>query len=97
MTVPVLDELRFVAVGLEDPLAAPLMAELAVEYATRYGGTEQGVMKWLRQEYPADDFTAPDGALLIGLLDGLPVTGGGFRRFDDTRAELKRSRPRGNC
>jgi GNAT superfamily N-acetyltransferase len=47
-------------------------------------------MKWLRQEHPADDFTAPDGALLIGLLDELPVTGGGFRRFDDTRAELKR-------
>ena len=47
-------------------------------------------MNWLRQEYPAEDFTAPDGALLIGLLDGLPVTGGGFRRFDDTRAELKR-------
>ncbi len=90
MTVPALDELRFVAVGLDDPLAAPLMAELAVEYAARYGGTEQGVMKWLLQEYPADDFTAPDGALLIGLLDGLPVTGGGFRRFDDTRAELKR-------
>ena len=39
MTVPAVDELRFVAVGLEDPLAAPLMAELAVEYATRYGGT----------------------------------------------------------
>ena len=47
-------------------------------------------MNWLRQEYPADDFTAPDGALLIGLIDGLPVTGGGFRRFDATRAELKR-------
>ena len=90
MTVPALDELRFVAVGVEDPLAAPLMAELAVEYATRYGGTAQRVMKWLRQEYPAGDFTAPDGSLLIGLLDGLPVTGGGFRRFDDTRAELKR-------
>ena len=90
MTVPAVDELRFVAVGLDDPLAAPLMAELALEYATRYGATEQLVMNWLRQEYPAEDFTAPDGALLIGLLDGLPVTGGGFRRFDDTRAELKR-------
>jgi GNAT superfamily N-acetyltransferase len=90
MTVSAPDELCFVAVGLEDPLAAPLMAELAVEYASRYGGTEQLVMNWLHQEYPADDFTAPDGALLIGLLDGLPVTGGGFRRFDANRAELKR-------
>lgn len=90
MTVPAVDELRFVAVGQHDPLAAPLLAELAVEYAGRYGSTEQRVMKWLLEEYPAEDFTPPDGALLIGLLDGLPVTGGGFRRFDDTRAELKR-------
>ena len=28
--------------------------------------------------------------MLIGLLNGQPVTGGAFRRFDDTRAELKR-------
>ncbi len=74
----------------DDPLAAPLLAELAVEYAGRYGGTEQRVMKWLLEEHPAEDFTPPDGALLIGLLDGVPVTGGAFRRFDDTRAELKR-------
>ncbi len=30
---------RFVAVGLDDPLAAPLLAELSVEYSGRYGGT----------------------------------------------------------
>jgi len=90
MTVPAVDELRFVAVDQRDPLAAPLLAELAVEYSGRYGGTEQRVMKWLLEEYPAGDFTPPDGALLIGLLDGQPVTGGAFRRFDDTRAELKR-------
>jgi ribosomal protein S18 acetylase RimI-like enzyme len=90
MSVPAVHELRFVAVGHDDPLAEPLLAELAEEYATRYGGTAQGVMTWLLQEYPADDFTPPDGALLIGLIDGQPVTGGAFRRFDDIRAELKR-------
>jgi GNAT superfamily N-acetyltransferase len=90
VTVPALDELRFVAVSQRDPLAAPLLAELAAEYSGRYGGTEQRVMKWLLEEYPAEDFTPPDGALLIGLLDGQPVTGGAFRRFDETRAELKR-------
>jgi GNAT superfamily N-acetyltransferase len=90
MGMPAVDELRFVAVSHDDPLAAPLLAELAVEYASRYGGTEQRVMKWLLEEYPAEDFAPPDGALLIGLLDGLPVTGGAFRRFDATRAELKR-------
>jgi ribosomal protein S18 acetylase RimI-like enzyme len=88
MSVPV-NQLRFVAVGQDDPLAEPLLGELAVEYATRYGATEQAVAKWLRG-YPADEFTPPSGGLLIGVLDGLPVTGGAFRRFDDSTAELKR-------
>ena len=82
-------ELRFVAVGRDDPLAEPLLAELAVEYATRYGGAPERVSTWLRT-YPAEHFAPPDGGLLIGLLDGQPVTGGAFQRFDDTTAELKR-------
>jgi GNAT superfamily N-acetyltransferase len=82
-------DLRFVAVGPQDPLAEPLLAELTVEYATRYSAPEQAVATWLRG-YPADEFSPPGGALLIGLLDGRPVTGGAFRRFDDTTAELKR-------
>jgi ribosomal protein S18 acetylase RimI-like enzyme len=89
MTVPAVNRLRFVAVGQDDPLAEPLLAELAVEYATRYGATEQAVAKWLRG-YPADEFAPPDGGLVIGMLNDLPVTGGAFRRFDDTTAELKR-------
>lgn len=82
-------ELRFVAVGRDDPLAEPLLAELAVEYATRYGGATERVSTWLRT-YPAEHFAPPDGGLMIGLLDGQPVTGGAFQRFDDTTAELKR-------
>ncbi len=77
------------AVGQDDPLAEPLLAELAIEYATRYGATEEAVSKWLRH-HPAEEFAAPNGGLLIGLLDGQPVTGGAFCRFDDTTAELKR-------
>ena len=83
------DSLRFVAVAQTDPLAEPLLAELAVEYAQRYGGSEAGVSAWLRG-HPAADFAAPHGALLIGLLGGRPVTGGAFQRFDDETAELKR-------
>jgi GNAT superfamily N-acetyltransferase len=83
------NELRFAAVGQDDPLAEPLLAELAVEYATRYGVTEQAVSKWLRG-YPADEFAPPHGGLLIGLRNDEPVTGGAFRRFDDSTAELKR-------
>lgn len=90
VSVPGIDQLRFVAVGHDDPLAEPLLAELAVEYASRYGGSQERVLKWLHGEYPPEDFTEPDGTLLIGLLDGQAVTGGGFRRFDEDTAELKR-------
>jgi GNAT superfamily N-acetyltransferase len=89
MTVPAVNRLRFVAVGQDDPLAEPLLAELAVEYASRYGATEDAVSKWLRG-YPPDEFAPPAGGLLIGLLNDEPVTGGAFRRFDDRTAELKR-------
>ena len=81
--------LRFVPVSQDDELAQPLIAELAVEYATRYNGTEARVLTWLRG-YPAEEFSPPDGGMLIGLVDGQPVTGGAFRRFDADTAELKR-------
>jgi len=82
-------ELRFVAVGRDDPLAAPLIDELAIEYADRYGGQRESVHAWLRG-YPATEFETPGGGLLIGTIDGHPVTGGAFRRFDADTAELKR-------
>ena len=60
-------QLRFVAVGQDDPLAAPLIDELAVEYADRYGGNRTRVHTWLRS-YPSEEFDPPDGGLFIGLL-----------------------------
>jgi ribosomal protein S18 acetylase RimI-like enzyme len=81
--------LRFVAVGQDDPLAEPLLDALAVEYAQRYDGLRDRIHAWLCN-YPAAEFAAPRGALVMGLLDGTPVTGGAFRRFDDRTAELKR-------
>ncbi|MEH3139189.1 MAG: GNAT family N-acetyltransferase [Mycobacterium kyogaense] len=89
MPVSTLGELRFVAVHQDDPLATPLIEELAVEYADRYGGVRENVHAWLRR-YPAAEFEPPDGELVIGLLDGEPVSGGAFRRFDASTAELKR-------
>lgn len=80
--------LEFVSATHDDPLARPLLAELAVEYAQRYGGTPDAHLAWL--PVPADELAAPDGGLLIGVLHGAPVTGGAFRRFDDDTAELKR-------
>jgi GNAT superfamily N-acetyltransferase len=93
MSTPMVSRLRFVAVGQADPLAEPLLIELADEYATRYASTAERISAWLRG-YPADEFAAPDGGMLIGLLDGTPVTGGAFRRFGVVdgahTAELKR-------
>jgi GNAT superfamily N-acetyltransferase len=93
MPAPAVNHLRFVAVRQDDALAEPLLAELAVEYATRYGTTEERVGAWLRG-YPADEFAPPRGGMLIGVLDGRPVTGGAFRRFEVAEgaetAELKR-------
>ena len=89
MTVPAVNELRFVAVGQNDALAEPLLAELTVEYASRYSVAEEHVSTWLRT-HPAEEFEAPAGGLLIGLINDQPVTGGAFCRFDDSTAELKR-------
>jgi GNAT superfamily N-acetyltransferase len=93
MSVQMIDEVRFVAVDQHDPLAEPLLAELAVEYADRYNGRAESILAWLRR-YPAEEFAPPDGAMLIGLLGDTPVTGGAFRRFNDVEgiptAELKR-------
>ena len=89
MSTHAVEQLRFVAVDQDDPLAEPLLAELALEYSSRYRAPAAAVSKWLRT-YPADEFAAPGGAMLIGLNDGQPVTGGAFRRFDAETAELKR-------
>lgn len=82
-------ELRFVPASLDDPLAQPLLTELAEEYAQRYGADPQRIAEWLVAG-PAGEFSPPDGGMLIGLVDGQPVTGGAFSRFDAETAELKR-------
>ncbi|WP_082812799.1 ABC transporter permease subunit [Cellulomonas timonensis] len=80
-------EVRFTHQG--DPLVRPLLAELAQEYADRYERSQQEMADDLAQ-YPAEEFAGPGGALVLLLVDGEPVAGGAFRRYDDTTAELKR-------
>lgn len=80
---------EFVVVRQDDPLAAPLLAELGREYQARYGdlsGTEYADMR----RYPAEQFAPPGGVLVVGLSGGIPVAGGAFRRLDASTAELKR-------
>ncbi|MEU6622458.1 GNAT family N-acetyltransferase [Streptomyces litmocidini] len=67
-----------------DPLARPLLDELAYEYTTRYGSAHD------LHHYPAAEFAPPHGAFLLLLERGRPVAGGAFRRYDDRTAELKR-------
>jgi ribosomal protein S18 acetylase RimI-like enzyme len=81
--------LQFVRVAQADALVAPLLAELAVEYSHRYGGGEGAHHDALRN-HPGDEFAPPGGCLVVGVVDGIPVTGGAFRRFDSDTAELKR-------
>lgn len=77
------------AVAQDDPLAAPLLAELAVEYSTRYERPLEEQVEALTT-HPGEEFASPDGALLVVMEDGEPVAGGAFRRYDETTAELKR-------
>lgn len=80
---------QFVVVHQSDPLAAPLLDALTVEYSTRYGdltGSEYGDLR----AYPAQEFAAPDGVLVVAVRDGEPLAGGAFRRYDSSTAELKR-------
>ncbi|WP_067531839.1 GNAT family N-acetyltransferase [Nocardia crassostreae] len=76
-------------VGQDDPLAAPLLAELAIEYSSRYGGTPGEVHADLLG-YPASQFAPSDGDLLVVVDGGEPVAGGAFQRYDAETAELKR-------
>jgi polar amino acid transport system permease protein len=72
---------------LDDPLVAPMLAELNEDYRTRYG---PGVAREMNR-YPAAEFAPPGGALLLLVEAGVAVAGGAFRRYDDdTTAELKR-------
>jgi GNAT superfamily N-acetyltransferase len=66
-----------------DPEVARMVAEVQAEYVVRYGGPDAA------QVDPAE-FTPPSGLFLVGLLDGVPVTTGGWRRLGESVAEIKR-------
>jgi GNAT superfamily N-acetyltransferase len=83
--------LTVLSLPMHDPRVRPLLDELAVEYDTRYGdrfGRKAAAEELNR--YPAEEFSAPHGTLLIVQEDGQSVAGGAFRRFDRRTAEFKR-------
>ncbi|WP_090146019.1 GNAT family N-acetyltransferase [Leucobacter sp. USHLN154] len=74
-----------------DPLAQPLLADLEREYDARYGVEVFGEPAAVEMNrYPLDAFAAPNGAFIVLLLDGEPVSGGACMRYDERTAEFKR-------
>jgi GNAT superfamily N-acetyltransferase len=66
-----------------DADVARMVAEVQVEYVTRYGSEDAAAVD------PAE-FDPPTGLFLVGLLDGVPVATGGWRRLSADEAEIKR-------
>lgn len=81
--------LQFVRIEQDDPLATPLLQELALEYASRYGRSPGEQYRELKS-YPGEEFEPPGGVLLVALCGGVPVAGGAYRQYDEDTAELKR-------
>jgi len=67
----------------DDPDVARMVEEVQAEYVLRYGGPDE-------TKVDAAEFAPPDGLFLVGLLGGVPVATGGWRRLADGRAEIKR-------
>lgn len=83
-------DLRVVVVHPDDPLAAPLFAELALEYDHRYGDLFGGAAEELTR-YPAELFVDPHGAFVLLLEDDVAVAGGAFMPHPDAgTVEVKR-------
>jgi GNAT superfamily N-acetyltransferase len=60
----------------DDPDVTRMVAEVQAEYVERYGTQDQAAVEH-------DEFLAPNGLFLVGLLDGEPVATGGWRRLPD--------------
>ncbi|MDT4913204.1 MAG: hypothetical protein QOC66_2332 [Pseudonocardiales bacterium] len=66
-----------------DPDVTRLVAEVQQMYVTLYGGPDAA-------EVDPTEFSPPTGLFLVGLLDGIAVAMGGWRRLDESTAEIKR-------
>ena len=74
---------ELVAGRIDDADAAALVAALLDDLAQRYGGRDAF--------HPDPESLAPPaGVFVLARLDGVPVGCGGFRRFADGVAEIKR-------
>lgn len=67
----------------EHPDAQKLVAEVQAEYVDMYGSGDEAPLS-------ADDFTAGQGEFFVGYIDDRPIAMGGWRKFDNSAAEIKR-------
>ena len=67
-----------------DPTVRLLLAELVLEYYSRYGDDK------VLAEYPIGDFSPPAGVFLLLFEEDVLISSGALRRFDEATAELKR-------
>lgn len=81
--------LAIITATLDDPRTEPLLAGLTAEYTQRYGNHFGGTEQEMRR-YPAVEFAAPTGGLILVLEDGETVAGGAFRHHHEGTAEFKR-------
>lgn len=82
---------EFAYVRSSNALAKPLLEDLEREYDTRYGVEVFGEPASVEiNRYPEAAFAEPDGAFLLLLENGVPVSGGAFFRVDESTAEFKR-------
>lgn len=73
-------KLTVVSTTLDDPRVQPLLADLAREYATRYNKIlSQDELTREMTHYPAAEFAAPDGALVLILAGTTTIAGGALR------------------
>jgi GNAT superfamily N-acetyltransferase len=72
-------------IRLDDPTVVTLTTASIAEMDARHDG-DPGSGAPPR----AEDFQPPEGAFLLARLDGRPAGCGGFSRFDQTTAELRR-------
>jgi GNAT superfamily N-acetyltransferase len=72
-----------VQVRLEDHRAKGLEAALITEMDRRYGSGGPGPVV-------SEGFDPPEGYFVMAIIDGRPVGCGGFRRLEQTKAEIKR-------
>lgn len=83
-----------IVAGIDSPEAAPLVAELDLEYSSRYDDYEGFERPEDAPEeldlFPPLVFEEPLGTLLLVRRDGQSIAGGAFMYLDEDTAEVKR-------